>query len=295
MQRRVLFVAVGVGLAARVLPAQETRRQDRAPVAVPAYTDQQRLDRATLLTVSFIIAGIAQTKSRGERAEDYGGFVGDFFAPSWGPPNTGHAVRMARRVLFNLAGFAGSDAQIVSASDTSATLRYRRFHTRQFGPQREIRGVTLDEYDRAASVIYERIASHLGLRYERRIDGEWDVVTIRGRGGAAVVDFPRATYTVTLSQQDAAGRPELAGTWEVSYGPDGRYTVRQNGETKVQGAYDVRLDELALRDETGPLACDGQAKYRWSVNPTGELVLGQLFDACEARAQVLTRRALSRK
>jgi hypothetical protein len=297
MQRRVLVVltALAVGSGAAPLAAQEARQQDAAAVTVPAYTDQQRWNRAAFLNASALVAGIAYAKARGQSADEFGRFAGDAFASGWGPPNSGHAVRMARGINFNFAALTGSESQIVTASDTAASVRFKRSYVRYFDAQRQMVGVTVDEYERALSAIHQRIAAHLGLRVEKRIEGDWQVITVYGRGSAAVTDFPRAAYTVTLSQEDTAGRPELAGTWEISFGADGRYTVRQNGETKAQGAYELRLDELALRDETGPLACSGPATYRWTVNARGDLVLGRLADACEGRTRVFARRPLSRK
>lgn len=296
MPRRLLVVAtVLAGQAVPpVLAAQEPRQQDKPPVTVPAYTDQQRWNRARFHIVSFIVAGIAHAKARGESAEQYGRFLGDLFGPGWGPINTGYPIRVARATLFNFAAMPGSEAHIAEASDTSATVQYRRTHVQQFGAERQISGVTLDEYDRALRATHERIAGHLGLRYDERVDGDWNVATVRGRGSAAVTNFPRGTYVVTLAPADT-GRAELAGSWDVTYAPDGRYTVRRNGETVVQGAYDLRLDELTTRDETGPRACAGPGTYRWAVNARGELVVGRLSDACEGRTRFLTGRPLVMK
>ncbi|MDQ3950959.1 MAG: hypothetical protein M3282_11520 [Gemmatimonadota bacterium] len=298
MQRSLLAVGVAAlagAPGASILAAQEARQQDQAAVTVPAYTDQQRWNRAGYLNASALAVGIAYAKVRGQSAEDFGRFAGDAFASGWGPPNSGHAVRMARGINFNFAALSGSESQIVTASDTAASVRFKRSYVPYFGAQGQMVGVTVDEYERALWALHQRIAAHLGLRVEKRVEGDWQVITVTGRGSAAVTDFPRATYNVTFSQEDVGARPELAGTWEVSYGPDGRYTVRQNGEPRVQGSYSLRLDEIALRDETGPLACPGPATYRWTVNARGELVLGRLSDACEGRTRFITTSALSRK
>jgi hypothetical protein len=189
----------------------------------------------------------------------------------------------------------GSEVQIVEASDTAATVRYRRTHVPMFGPERQISGVTVEEYDRAFRVAHERIAAYLGLRHEERIDGDWNVVTVRGRASAAVTAFPKGTYAVTLAPDTTRPPSDAVATWEVTYAPDGRYTVRRNGEPVVQGAYDLRLDELVVRDETGARACAGPGTYRWGVNARGELTIGRLSDACDGRVRFLTSRPLVRK
>ena len=302
MQRRLLTSAVTALAAAApgasTLAAQEVRQHDQAGAAVmvPAYTDLQRWNRVAFHAVNFLVTGIAHAKARGERAEDYGRFIGgERFAPTAGAPNTGYALRMARAIFRNLGAFPGSEAQIVSASDTSATVRYRRFHVQQFGQERQLFGVTLDEYDRANAAIHQRMAEYLGLRYEERVDGDWNVVTIRGRGNAAVVDFPRATYVVTISQDEVPRATDAVGTWELSFGPDGRYTVRHNGDLRVRGTYKLRLDEIAVGEETGSLACPGPGTYRWMVDARGELVLLRLSDACDGRGRLFTWRPMRRK
>jgi hypothetical protein len=204
-------------------------------------------------------------------------------------------VRNARAIFRNFAAFPGSEAQVVSVSDTSATLRYRRFHVREFGPERQLYGVTLDEYDGANRAIHERIAEHLGLRHEERAEGDWNVVTIRGRGSAAVTDFPRDTYRMTISPEEAPSATDAVGMWELGFDPDGRYTVRHNGDVRVRGRYKLRLDEIELGDETGPLACPRPGTYRWMLNARGQLVLLRLADACEGRARTFAGRPMSRK
>src|SRR3989338_7254357 len=170
MQRSILFVS---SLLAFSTPATAQQGLQQGGITVPAYTDQQRWARTSVHAVSFYVAGIAASKARGQSAEDYGRLVGDLFAPGWGPSNSGSAIRVARGWLFNWIAFPESQAEIMSANDTAVTMRYRRFHVAYFGAQRTANGVTLDEYDRATSIIGERIASHLGLRFQDRIDGDW--------------------------------------------------------------------------------------------------------------------------
>jgi len=296
--RRILLLAVipiarAFGAAAP-LHAQAPGQQ--GAIMVPALSDQERWDRSSTLMVASFTAGIASYKALGKTAEDYGHYLGELFAPGWGAPNSGSAIPMARGGLFNYSALRGSDAEFVSASDTAAIIRFRRTHVAFFGAQRTVIGVSLDEYDQMTNAFNERLCAHLGLRCTIRNDGDWSYWTYTGRGRAAVVAFPRGTYSVTLGAQDVQHNAPLAGTWEFAWTPSGRFSVRQDGKVQVEGEYALALDQIAIKNETGPLACPGPATYRWVVDPTtNALFFGRLADDCDGRVQVLTTRGFTKK
>ncbi len=60
--------------------------------------------------------------------------------------------------------------------------------------------MTLEEYDRAASSAQSRIVGYLGLRFQDRIEGDWNIVTISGRGSATVLRFPEGTFAPTSAE-----------------------------------------------------------------------------------------------
>jgi hypothetical protein len=293
MRRGILVALAGLVLGGPLLAQQGVKQ---GGISVPAYPDQQRWGRASFLLVSTHVAGIAAAKARGQTAEEYGRFVGDLFAPGWGAPNTGSAIRVARGWLNNAMASTGSEAAITSASDTAATVRYRRVHVAVFGAQRVSYGVTLDEYDRSFAAFAERIGAHLGVRIQPRIDGDWDEVNITGRGSSNVFQFPLTTYRAAFTAQDVAAVSQLAGEWESTYAAGGRFTVRRNGEVLIEGNYDVLLDQITFRNERGATACPDNGTYIWNVNAAnGNLRLVRLSDSCEARFHYLTRRAFPRK
>lgn len=78
--------------------------------------------------------------------------------------------------------------------------------------------------------------------------------------------------------------------------PNGRFAVRKDGQLQVEGDYELTLDQIVHRNETGPLACSGTGTYRWSVNPaTNALTFGRLADDCDGRFRVMTRRAYTKR
>jgi ABC-type transport system substrate-binding protein len=167
-----------------------------------------------------------------------------------------------------------------------------------FGPSKQINGVTLSEYETVNRSFHESIAQYLGLRYEERADSAYITMTISGRGKNAVIAFPRATYAVAFTAQEAGAATWLAGSWEATYESNGKYTLRHDGQPFVAADYELSFDELVFKNETTPtgVGCSAPGRYRWTVNPAnGNLSLGRIADDCANRVLFLTRRALSKK
>ena len=277
------------------LAGQEVRQQ-ATTITFPTFTADQNWARASALMYAEAIGGFAFAKTRGASAEEYGRVIGDVFAPGWGQRDAGSAVRYARGIQNNFRAMSGTTVDVLEAGDTLVTMRVKRGWRSYFGPSQAVYNVTLDEYETIHGTFLDRIARYLGLGYAQRIEGDYVVITISGRGKNAVIDFPRGTYTLTLSAQDVPGHPEDVGKWEFTFAPDGRYIVHKDGAAFVRGQYEVQLDELLERNEEQPNrdpGCAGPGRFRWTVNPaTGALSLGRLADDCANRVLVLTRKPL---
>src|SRR4051794_447859 len=100
MRSRFVLLASILSLAPRV-PAQNVQQQASGHIVVPAYTTEQRWNRMQDHWVAFFVGGTAQAKASGKTPEDYGRFIGDLFAPTWGARNTGTALGVARSWLSN--------------------------------------------------------------------------------------------------------------------------------------------------------------------------------------------------
>ncbi|MFI5311695.1 MAG: hypothetical protein ACHQQ3_10705, partial [Gemmatimonadales bacterium] len=177
------------------------------------------------------------------------------------------------------------------------TLRLARPYAASFtGPGRTWYGVSLDEYELMNKLFYEQITRRLGLHLDYRVDSAWVTMSLTGRGSDAVLEFPKGTYAVTFAAQDMPDNASMAGAWESTYSPDGRFAVRHNGAVVVEGNYELSLDQVVFRNERGSTACSANGKYRWTVSKaTGNLSLGRLSDDCDARFRYLTRRAFTKK
>ena len=299
MTRRAFAVCIVVLAAFHRSPAAQEVRQQGKTITFPTVTAEQNWARASTLMNAEGVGGFAFAKTRGASAEEYGRVVGDLFAPGWGQRDAGSAIRYARAIQNNLRAMAGTNVELLDVSDTLVTMRVTRGWRSLFGPSQQAYGVTLDEYETIHGTFQDRIARYLGLRYSQRIEGEYVVMTISGRGKNAVLEFPRGTYTLALGAQDVPGHLEDVGDWEFTFTPDGRYIVHRNGAPFVQGQYELQFDELLEQNEQQPNrdpGCAGPGRFRWTVNPaTGALSLGRLSDDCANRVLVLTRKPLTKR
>jgi hypothetical protein len=299
LTRLVLAASALASAPASPLAAQEAvyaADPPATPLKLPSFTDQQRWARITDLAVVNIAAAMTYAKSRGQTPDDYGRFLATQYAPGWGKQGSGDAVRVFRGVYRNYMSFSGGVAQPLAVSDTMVTARVRRSWVPLFGDKKVLYGTTLDEFERSMRLANEGIASYLGVRYQERVDGDWVTMTIRGRGSAAPpAAFPAGTYAIAMSSQDAGDMPELAGEWVVTFSPNGRFTASHDGALAVEGRYDLVLDQITLRNETGPMACSPPVPvtYRWVRPADDRLRLVPLDDGCGGRVKVVGTRPLT--
>ena len=292
---------LGAVLLLSLLPlisrAQGIRQQDQS-ITLPTFTADQNWARATTLMNALGTGGFAWAKKHGATAVSYGRDVGESYAPGWGARDGGSAIRYARGIHNNLRAISGAAIDFLTVHDTFVVMRVARVWRSYFGPTQIANGVTLAENDTISAEFQTTIAKYLGLHFKYQIDSAYLTYTISGRGKSAVLDFPRGTFTAAYTSAMMPIPPEMAGSWEVTFAPSGRYTVRRDGALFVEGDYQVRFDELWQSNETLPTGpgCANPSKYRWTVNPTtGALTFGRLSDDCDGRIQFYARRTLTMK
>lgn len=150
--------------------------QQQTTIELPTYTPEQRWERASSqVTVSFV-AGIAYAKSMGQSVEEYSESLSKLFAPGWGEPGSG-SLSIIQGVHRNMMLWQGAQFDIMEASEVSVTARSNRPWARYFGENKMWYGVTLDEFESMFQIFNHRIAEHLGLSFEGRIEGDWLYLT----------------------------------------------------------------------------------------------------------------------
>jgi hypothetical protein len=109
------------------------------------------------------------------------------------------------------------------------------------------------------------------------------------------------SYTLMLSGSDLpASAPEemrtgAPGTWGLAFHEGNHYVVSHNGESVVQGAYQVNGDQVMFdAGDTGQYACHAPATYAWRRND-GQLTFTLVgADPCMGRTLALTTRPYTR-
>lgn len=284
--RRIPTVITCLSLALP-LAAQDARQQARS-LTIPAYTEAQLFNRAAFLGTSSLVALIAHGKTVGKSPDEMGRWLGDFYAPGWGPPNTGVPIRVARGFILNASATPNAQAVIVNATDTSTVVRARRNYLPYFGSTGTMNGVTVAEYERMLAMVGDRIGTHLGVRITSTMDSAWITYSFSGRGSAALHQFPGGRFNVTLTAEHGPG---ATGTFVSTYAPDGTYEVKDSaGATIVRGRYEIWLDQIVVHSETGGAACAGPGTYRFAPQANGDVTFGLLSDSCPPRTRYLLRR-----
>jgi len=99
---------------------------------------------------------------------------------------------------------------------------------------------------------------------------------------AQTTEFTKGTYTSHRVQDPSA-------TIAMTFGDEGKLTVKVNGQTMVEGKYTVKGDRLEFLDQTGPMGCEtGQnATYTWKLDGK-KITFKPLDDKCDGRRNSLT-------
>ena len=155
------------------------QNQDTQKKELVQLTVEQRWQRSSWLLDVFMIAGINQAKSRGNPAKNYAEFLADLYAPGW--EGITQPWGMFRAMHRNSQITPGFEMEILKESENAITFRFNRAYKSRFGDDGLSYGVSIKEYEEMLKVFYGAVATHLGFNYNQRLDGDWNVITIRNK------------------------------------------------------------------------------------------------------------------
>jgi|SRR5664279_1332016 len=92
--------------------------------------------------------------------------------------------------------------------------------------------------------------------------------------------LPLGKYSATVKAPAA-----LKGTWVLTFGKAGKYTIAENGAVVVRGHF-TSTTRVYLSGETGPRACPQFGVYAWKRKGK-TLTFKKVSDPCAGRAIVL--------
>lgn len=204
--RRALVLPVTLACAAHAA-AQGTA------TALPEYTNDQRWGRLAALDLSSFVAEISLGKSKGMTADQIGEWLGEHYTTTW----TGglDARQLATSFRWNALSHPAAKVEMTTFTDSLVVMRSFATELAGFGPRREIRGVTLEEYRKIFAHINRIIADYVGVALEQRYDGDWLVLTMRNKYALpradAAIRWNRASFIVRYVQIDAIRIAKAAG------------------------------------------------------------------------------------
>ena len=188
--RRAFFLSVTLVGAARAAA------QGAAAPALPEYTNDQRWGRQAALTLSTLVGEISLGKSKGMTADQIGEWLGEHFTQTWAG---GLDVRqLATSFRYNTLSHPQAKVEMTTFTDSLVVMRVFATEVAEFGPKREIRGVTMDEYRKVFAHINRIIADYVGVALDQRYDGDWLVLTMRNKYA-----LPRADETLRWTRANA--------------------------------------------------------------------------------------------
>jgi hypothetical protein len=106
--------------------------------------------------------------------------------------------------------------------------------------------------------------------------------------GITPTDLPTGFGNSEIAPEDI---DLLSGRWQITFAPDGRFSVTRNGEVMIEeGHYQVDNTLLTVGQETGPAACVGEPRllsgtYQWKRQGDA-LTLLVVNDKCGGRTVV---------
>ena len=142
---------------------------------LPAFTAEQRWERAAMHTSLFAVLLLREAAEHGRTAEDVGRDVAAIFGPGWSGTTP---MAMARAIRRNWLIWPDAEWEIQDASDTSVRFRVNRPWRSVFDEDGMLYGVREGDMSTLLRVFHEGIAERLGMTYNQTQNGDWLEVTI---------------------------------------------------------------------------------------------------------------------
>ena len=168
--RRAVLLAAALACATRVAA------QGTAP-SLPQYTNDQRWERLAALDLSAFVTQISFAKEKGMTADEIGEWLGEYYTQTW--VGGLDARQLATSFRLNAMSHPRARVEMTTFTDTLVVMRSFATDVADFGPDRQNRGVTIEEYRKVFEHVNRRIAEYVGVALEQRYDGDWLVFTMR--------------------------------------------------------------------------------------------------------------------
>jgi hypothetical protein len=153
------------------------QEQTKPTIELPQRTLEYKVERGVINTLSWIFAGIAYAKSKGDTPEDFARSGLKAWASYWKDLNIEAYIQKWHRIFSTDFQFK---MEILSATEKSVEAKMTIFARRCAETFAES-GVTGEEYVRFICASVASMAEYLGWDYEQKLEGEWLYFTVRER------------------------------------------------------------------------------------------------------------------
>lgn len=143
------------------------------------YTDDQRWERSSTLSVVMIASWIGYAKEQGQSVDAFADWWTDRFASTWGEPGSYGPAEVFRGMRRNWLAFKGGTVEVLEFSDSVASGRFNRPYRSVFGDDGALLGATVDDFETVFATFNEGLADRHGLELEQEIGEDGWMMTFR--------------------------------------------------------------------------------------------------------------------
>jgi hypothetical protein len=168
-------ITVGISLVififASIVISQEKTTQT---IELPQKTLEYKVERGVINTLSWIFAGIAYAKSKGDTPEDFARYGLNVWGSFWKDIDLKEYIQKWHRIFSTDFQFK---MEILSATDTSVETRMTIFAQRCAKTFAE-NDVTEDDYIRFIKTSVSSMAEYLGWECKQKLEDDWLYFTV---------------------------------------------------------------------------------------------------------------------
>ncbi|HUU52673.1 MAG TPA: hypothetical protein VMW92_06565 [Candidatus Heimdallarchaeota archaeon] len=166
-----ILIILAVFFLSSFLIAQETETQT---IELPQKTLEYKVERGVINTLSWIFAGIAYAKSKGDTPEDFARYGFKSWGSYWKDLDIKAYIQKWHRIFSTDFHFK---MEILNMTETSVEARMTIF-ARRCAETFSVSGVTEEEYIRFISTSISSMAEYLGWKCRQKLEGEWLYITV---------------------------------------------------------------------------------------------------------------------
>jgi hypothetical protein len=143
-------------------------------IELPKKTLEYKVERGVINTLSWIFAGIAYAKSKGDTPEDFARQGIKAWGSYWKDLDIKAFIQKWHRIFSTDFHFK---MEILNATETSVEAKMTIF-ARRCAETFAVSGVTEEEYIRFISASISSMAEYLGWECKQKLEGEWLLMTV---------------------------------------------------------------------------------------------------------------------